>query len=194
MLGQVTLAAEKIGDLWVSVAYDTEGRIIANSLPVKGRATARQMVVDSLASRGIGQFHERTMALGKTLAGEVMKAGLGEGRSEKLVPVLSYEGLTDLEREIYEFVRGVPRGSVVSYGDVAAGVGRPRAARAVGNAMAKNPFPWVVPCHRVVKSDLSIGGFSGSPCRKGDLLRQEGIEADAKTGKIREKYRQARDR
>jgi O-6-methylguanine DNA methyltransferase len=91
-------------------------------------------------------------------------------------------------------VRGVPRGSVVSYGDVAAGVGRPRAARAVGNAMAKNPFPWVVPCHRVVKSDLSIGGFSGSPCRKGDLLRQEGIEADAKTGKIREKYRQARDR
>ena len=176
---ELILGSFKINGLWVSVAHDSMGQVFANSMPVEDRDAARDMAVDALRCRGIARFSERDTAQGRALAEEILKAGAEGG----LKPELSFEGLTKLRREIYEFVRTVPRGRVVSYDDVAAAVGSPRAARAVGTAMACNPFPWVVPCHRVVKSDLALGGFSGLPCRKEALLSHEGVQI--KDGKIK---------
>ncbi|RII18459.1 Methylated-DNA--protein-cysteine methyltransferase [Streptomyces sp. YIM 130001] len=74
-----------------------------------------------------------------------------------------------------ELAAGVPYGSVVGYGDLAARVGQPGAAQAVGLAMGANPLPVVVPCHRVVESDGGIGGFGGGLETKRQLLALEGV-------------------
>jgi methylated-DNA-[protein]-cysteine S-methyltransferase len=76
----------------------------------------------------------------------------------------------------------IPYGKTMSYGEIAARAGNPGAARAAGTAMSKNPFPIVVPCHRVIKSDGSLGGFSGNLQHKCFLLRNEGIDPEAMPG------------
>jgi methylated-DNA-[protein]-cysteine S-methyltransferase len=68
----------------------------------------------------------------------------------------------------------IPFGETASYGDVAAAAGSPRAARAAGNALAGNPIPIVVPCHRVIHADGGIGGYTGGLENKRFLLRLEG--------------------
>ena len=72
----------------------------------------------------------------------------------------------------------VPAGRVISYKNLAILIGNPRASRAVGNAMNKNPFAPHVPCHRVVKSDGTIGGFSAPINLKKELLEKEGVKVN----------------
>jgi methylated-DNA-[protein]-cysteine S-methyltransferase len=72
----------------------------------------------------------------------------------------------------------IPRGMVCTYGRLAAKLGHPRAARAVGNALARNPFPIIIPCHRTIRSDGSLGGYAGGLEMKRRLLELEGIRLD----------------
>lgn len=77
----------------------------------------------------------------------------------------------------------IPRGEVATYGALAAAAGRPGAARAVGTAMARNPLPVVVPCHRVVRADGGVGEYGmGGPRRKERMLRVEGV--DVRDGRV----------
>jgi O-6-methylguanine DNA methyltransferase len=69
----------------------------------------------------------------------------------------------------------VPRGCVVTYGDIARALGCPGAARAVGAALGRNPYAPAVPCHRVVGSTGKLTGFAGGLAKKAALLRQEGL-------------------
>jgi methylated-DNA-[protein]-cysteine S-methyltransferase len=78
---------------------------------------------------------------------------------------------------------GIPRGQVSTYGRIAKRVGAGGAARAVGNALAGNPFPIIIPCHRAVRSDGSIGGYQGGAAMKRALLAMEGVEF-AGSGKV----------
>src|SRR5258708_19302876 len=71
--------------------------------------------------------------------------------------------ITAFQKLVYDFVRKIPTGHTVTYKQVASGIGKPKAYRAVGNALNKNPFAPEVPCHRVIKSDGSIGGFYNPP-------------------------------
>jgi methylated-DNA-[protein]-cysteine S-methyltransferase len=73
---------------------------------------------------------------------------------------------------------GIPRGSVSTYGRMAAHLGIPGGARAVGNALATNPFPIVIPCHRAIRSDGTLGGYQGGLAMKRALLMQEGVDVD----------------
>jgi len=91
---------------------------------------------------------------------------------------LDLSGATEFQRQIYERLMEVPFGRVVSYGDIADELGEPGAARAVGQAVGANPLPVVIPCHRVVRSDRRLGGFSGGVKRKVSLLRLEGVHVD----------------
>jgi methylated-DNA-[protein]-cysteine S-methyltransferase len=79
----------------------------------------------------------------------------------------------DFARKVLRRTARIPYGSVASYGDVAMGVGTPRGARAVGNALGSNPIPVVVPCHRVVRTGGAIGGYGGGLTRKRYLLALE---------------------
>lgn len=85
---------------------------------------------------------------------------------------------TRFQRRVWTALRGVRRGRVRTYAGLAADAGSPRATRAVGTAMAKNPLAIVVPCHRVVASGLAVGGFSGGLDRKRALLALEGVKVD----------------
>lgn len=76
---------------------------------------------------------------------------------------------------LQELLAGVEYGAVVGYGELAARVGRPGAAQAVGTAMGSNPLPVVVPCHRVVETDGGLGGFGGGLETKRRLLALEGV-------------------
>ncbi|MDA0165060.1 methylated-DNA--[protein]-cysteine S-methyltransferase [Solirubrobacter ginsenosidimutans] len=78
-------------------------------------------------------------------------------------------------RAVLERLRQVPRGETVSYGELAARAGNPKASRAVGTACARNPVPIVVPCHRVLPSTGRLGNYAGGPERKRTLLALEGI-------------------
>jgi methylated-DNA-[protein]-cysteine S-methyltransferase len=84
--------------------------------------------------------------------------------------------LTDFQRAVLSAVMRVPRGEVITYGALARAIGRPKAARAVGRALGSNPIPIVIPCHRVLASDGSLGGYSGrgGVRTKAELLRLEG--------------------
>ena len=92
------------------------------------------------------------------------------------VPVdLEAAGLSPFARAVLEQVSRIPRGQVRSYADIARALGRPRAARAVGNAVAANPIALLIPCHRVVRADGRLGEYSaGGPAVKERLLRLEG--------------------
>ena len=80
---------------------------------------------------------------------------------------------TPFQREVWDELRGIPHGEKRSYRDIAATIGRPKAARAVGNAMGRNPLTIVIPCHRVIAGDGRIGGFSCGIWRKEWLLGHE---------------------
>lgn len=89
--------------------------------------------------------------------------------------------------EVLKLVSKVPRGRVTTYGEIARAIGRPRAARAVGLALSRNPFPGRIPCHRVVRSDGKIGGYSLGAELKERLLREEGVEIRDRRVRV-EKY------
>lgn len=73
---------------------------------------------------------------------------------------LDMEGVPEFNRRVYDIARGIGPGQTVSYGDVAARLGEPGAARAVGQALGHNPFAPIVPCHRVLAAGKRSGGFS----------------------------------
>ncbi|MBU0630567.1 MAG: MGMT family protein [Candidatus Margulisbacteria bacterium] len=82
---------------------------------------------------------------------------------------------TQFEKDVYAAVKLIPRGEVRSYSWVARRIGRPKAARAVGNALNKNRYAPIVPCHRVVAAN-GLGGFAGGLRKKIALLRSEGYQ------------------
>jgi len=90
--------------------------------------------------------------------------------------------MTKFQASVLELVSKVPKGKVTTYKELARALGRPRAWRAVANALAKNPSPMRIPCHRVIRSDGKVGGYKLGGKRKAELLLREGIAI--KRGKV----------
>ncbi|MES2209490.1 MAG: methylated-DNA--[protein]-cysteine S-methyltransferase [Chloroflexota bacterium] len=131
---------------------------------------------DRFAER-VGRPLHRAAGLPQRLARAIEARLAGEGRVR--IP-LDLRGHTPFEVAVWLKALEIPRGEVRPYGWVAAEIGRPRAVRAVGTALAHNPVPLVVPCHRVVRSDGSIGQYSlGGPDAKRTVLATEGLDTDA---------------
>jgi methylated-DNA-[protein]-cysteine S-methyltransferase len=87
--------------------------------------------------------------------------------------------MSEFQARVLELASKIPKGKVTTYKELARAMGRPRAYRAVGNALACNPHPVKIPCHRVVRSDCKIGGYGGSRLaseKKARLLAGEGVE------------------
>ncbi len=81
---------------------------------------------------------------------------------------------TPFQLRVWQELRRIPWGQTISYGELARRVGNPKASRAVGQANAVNPIPLIIPCHRVIAADGSLGGYSSGLDRKRWLLRHEG--------------------
>ena len=85
---------------------------------------------------------------------------------------------TEFQLKVWSYLRKIPRGTVKTYSQVAKDIGKPLAVRAVANAIGKNPYAPKIPCHRVIRSDGSLGGYSGKGGVKTKrfLLKKEGIK------------------
>ena len=95
------------------------------------------------------------------------------GRLKRFAAPCDLDGLTPFTRAVLKITARIPYGEVRSYRWLAGQLGKPKASRAVGNALARNPIPVIIPCHRVVRSDGTIGGFALGPGWKKRLLALE---------------------
>lgn len=139
-------------------------------LPEQSRASAVRGINKDFADTA---EDERLMP---ELAGDIARFFLGE--SVEFDVRFDWSGYGSFEVDVWRACSEIEYGSTGSYKSLSERVGRPGGARAVGNAMGRNPFPIVVPCHRVVKSDGSLGGYSGPG---GVDFKRQLLEMEAET-------------
>lgn len=142
-------------------------------------ATQKGVTKIFFGERGFRSYLERTaphgLAEGGPAAGMAREIELYfEGRLTEFKTPLDLSSGTEFQRAVWRNLLTVPYGKVTTYGELAEKVGKPGAARAVGNAVGVNPLPIVVPCHRVVASN-GLGGYTGGIDIKKVLLGVEGV-------------------
>ena len=157
------LLETKLG--WAGIGIEN-GAISAIELP-----TSRQAAKEAMAR--LGADEPAAEADAAPLVDLVRRAAKGEEVATNGQVRLS--GGTPFQRSVWEAMRSIPHGDTISYAELANRVGRPGAARAVGQAVGANPVPLLIPCHRVVASDGGLGGFGGGLQMKRELLCQEGV-------------------
>lgn len=208
-LGRVFGFAFQTGRGWLAVT-GTELGVLSVALPAPSEEEARREAEATVAWRvgrskavasepwgsvlwDAGEAFERLCyaeSLMRDLVGYVDRGRSGLSDPEVLRRYAwSRLGLTDFQISVYEACASIPFGEVRTYSQLAAEIGRPGAARAVGGALRRNPVPILVPCHRVVGSDGSLRGFGGSRAEglevKRWLLELEGATGDQARSKRR---------
>lgn len=168
---------EEIGLVWDDDAG--RARIRKIYLPVADKTLRKKIVVDfpDVASRP----KRMPGGIGKKIASRYL------GRPVSFdVSALDWSNLSVFARKVLKKTYGISRGRVMTYSGLAAAVGSPKAARAVGTALANNPFPIVIPCHRVIRANGALGQFGGGVSMKKSLLEREGVPAGS-DGAVRQK-------
>ncbi|SLM47107.1 Methylated-DNA-[protein]-cysteine S-methyltransferase [Nitrospira japonica] len=156
---------------WVGIAESAKG-ICAISLPKKTRQEAERSI-----RKGAGPMTIGRATGGLQRAREQLQLYLSGRRRTFTLPMDVRLG-TRFQQRVWRVLRRLPYASLRSYRWVASRVGGPRYARAVGNAVGANPIPIIIPCHRIVAHDVSLGGFSGGLSMKQRLLTLEGTLAE----------------
>jgi methylated-DNA-[protein]-cysteine S-methyltransferase len=162
---------------WVGIAWSGQG-LVALTLPQPSEAAALSRLPGGSVSAG--------PAAGAAMGLDVAALTGKLRRYFDGAVVIFDEPLdrtigTDFQRKVWAITQAIPRGQTRTYGEIAREAGSPGAARAVGQAMACNPWPVVVPCHRVVGSDGSLTGFGGGVAMKRQMLAMEGALASDRT-------------
>jgi methylated-DNA-[protein]-cysteine S-methyltransferase len=129
------------------------------AIGVTGKGLARLVIPEGRGKEELAGFIGGAVQGGSRRAAKAITDYFA-GRVRAFKIPVDFAGLTSFERAVCSEVAKIPYGRTRSYGDIARRIGRPGAARAVGTAVAKNPLPIVIPCHRVVRSDGGLGGFS----------------------------------
>ena len=148
---------------------DIDGALSSVTLPKRSRNEAMELVnagVDGLCVEDVGAFGDLPDRLMRYFEREPVEFADVE---------LDLSGWAPFHSEVILSARSIPYGTVVTYGELARMAGRENAARAAGTAMANNPVPIVVPCHRVVAAQGKLGGFGAGLDWKRELLRIEGV-------------------
>ncbi|NLF12186.1 MAG: methylated-DNA--[protein]-cysteine S-methyltransferase [Anaerolineaceae bacterium] len=151
---------------WVGIAWSQEG-LVAINLPEPDEAAALRRLPETS-----GPAPQAPPGLDvHGLADRLRRYFLGEGVrfDEPLDPSLG----TAFQRQVWALTRAIPRGETRTYGQLARLAGHAGSARAVGQAMARNPWPVIVPCHRVVGHDGRLTGFGGGLALKQHMLEME---------------------
>jgi O-6-methylguanine DNA methyltransferase len=172
--GKGTYKASEIGATtfqtalgWVGLAWSAEG-IVALGLPQPTEAEALRRLPTSPGSHPAPPPGLDVEVLTDKLRG--FFEGEAVAFDEPLDPAIG----TAFQRRVWACTRDIPRGQTRTYGELARLAGSPEAARAVGQAMARNPWPVIVPCHRVVGHDGRLTGFGGGLDMKRKMLAMEG--------------------
>lgn len=151
---------------WMGIAETARG-IAMILLPGRSKAAVAKGLRAAPGGPGAAASSARLRAARKQLT-----EYLAGSRTRFDLP-LDLSGGTDFQRRVWKALRAVPYGELRSYRELAALVGGKQYARAVGNAVGANPLPIVIPCHRIVSGDATIGGFSGGLPTKRKLLALE---------------------
>jgi len=174
----ISLDSRKLNGVWFTVALDSKGRVLASGFRPRNKNKAIADVKSSIRRNGKARLRSDTYTLRALKALNEIYSGRGSTRVK-----LDLNTIPRFTRRVYELVRSIPRGYVLTYGGVASMLGNRHASRAVGNAMATNPFPLFVPCHRVVPSTLRVGNYGLSSIGKtlgskvkSELLKREGVK------------------
>lgn len=155
-----SLHPSPIGDLLLVGDPDGRGGVALRGLYMEEHRHGP--AVDPAWERADAPFGEVTHQLDEYFA----------GRRRTFDLALAPRG-TDFQQAVWMQLRAIPAGETTTYGELAARIGKPRASRAVGAAVGRNPISVIVPCHRVVGSDGSLTGFAGGLTRKQHLLALE---------------------
>ncbi|MGB9867887.1 MAG: methylated-DNA--[protein]-cysteine S-methyltransferase [Bacillota bacterium] len=168
MVAECEFSCFSTGLGWITLAWSHNGlRRVLLPVPNFQEAEVRVLAEGWAKCQSLPKWVEQ-------LEGELV--GYLEGRRVDLSWVkVDNSRATQFQRNVYQALRKVPYGSTVSYSELASLAGYPGAARAVGQACATNPVPLVVPCHRVIRGNGSIGGFAGGTPMKRKLLQIEGV-------------------
>jgi O-6-methylguanine DNA methyltransferase len=172
-----TLIAVGLADGYARVESPIGPMFVAyNGLGISAIAPAEDpSAFEARFAREFGRPAHAVDALPTALGRAVARRIAGDRRAS--VP-LDLRGRTSFERAVWEKALQIPRGEVRPYGWIAAEIGRPRAVRAVGSALGRNPVPLVIPCHRVVRTDGYIGQYALGTDRKRVVLDAEGVDVD----------------
>jgi methylated-DNA-[protein]-cysteine S-methyltransferase len=164
----------RIGLLWVEEGKDpTICRVILSNEKRSAEEILKERFPDSVHSAHV-VIEDLAVRMSDFLRGEDVTFEIGQVMLDHCRP---------FQQQVLRIEHGVPRGRVTSYQRIAARLGRPHSARGVGRALAGNPFPILIPCHRAIRSDGSLGGFQGGLEMKRALLKLEGVEF-ASNGKV----------
>jgi methylated-DNA-[protein]-cysteine S-methyltransferase len=148
---------------WVGIQVSSRG-IKRTTLPQVSEKQARaKLGVDDGATSAKDNFKDLIKRLQNYFT----------GRQGDFPDKLDLSEATEFQRMVWKATRQIPYGETKTYAQIAQQIGKPRAARAVGQALGKNRLPIIIPCHRVLKSDGSLGGFTGGLAMKKRLLAFE---------------------
>jgi methylated-DNA-[protein]-cysteine S-methyltransferase len=149
-------------------------------------ATERGLARVSMTAAGRKPMHEDWVEDRRALASiaNQLKAYFA-GKPVNFHIDLDLSEVTPFQRRVLEACAQIPYGQVTTYGELARRIGRPKAARAVGHAMARNPIPIVIPCHRVIASDGSMCGFSAE---QGIALKRRLLEMEYDARKVKPRF------
>jgi methylated-DNA-[protein]-cysteine S-methyltransferase len=165
-----------LGLVWGSI--DGRTKVVRVMLPARRRGVVRRIreVFPEAVEASTPAIDRVADGITRFLGGEPVTFRLSTAAIELCPP---------FQQRVLEAEHGIPRGSVSTYGRIARHLGAPRAARAVGQGLARNPTPIIVPCHRAIRSDGGLGGYRGGARMKRALLELEGIEF-TRAGKVQE--------
>jgi len=150
-----------------------DGVVLRTCLPLLDRRRAEQELLDALGpARDQARFNKDLLP---DLQQRIAAYFEGEPVDFSTHPAVSLDGLSPWDHKVLLTCRKIPSGRTTTYGGLSVRVGHPGAARAVGSALARNPIPLIIHCHRVLRTDGTLGGFSapGGLSTKQKLLRHE---------------------
>ncbi len=152
--------------------------VVFNGPPFKIYCDFEDGSLVNVSMRGHGLAESRRRRYSAAPGHPFMKelADYFAGRLKKFSQKTSFKMGTDFQKRVWKALAKIKYGEVVTYKELSEMIGKPEAARAVGNALGKNPLPLVIPCHRVIRTDGAMGGFTGGTDIKKTLLGIEGVK------------------
>ncbi|MEM1589097.1 MAG: methylated-DNA--[protein]-cysteine S-methyltransferase [Candidatus Bathyarchaeia archaeon] len=163
----LTLYLRAVEGVWFGVAYENE-RVFATAFAIN-RSQTLQSLLRNIPFNVPFQHSEKPAKFAEKVVSSLAEIYNGKGCAEKFFLVM--DSLSSYAQRVLEAVSLIPVGYVATYGSVAKAVGG--SPRAVGRVMALNPFPLLIPCHRVVASDFSLGGYGYGSHVKFEILKHE---------------------
>lgn len=173
------ISAQEKDGIWFAMALDDKGRLVACAFSEENQAKAVKGVMNSIPQRLRSTC--QAAAANRAKFRELYELYMGRGKTA--LDSLDLSHVSPFRKKVYLMLHRIPRGRVTTYGAIAKKIHSRRYARAVGTALATNPLPLIIPCHRIVRASLDVGNY-GMPDRnpseggivKHALLEREGVK------------------